>query len=145
MNNTEFKKILQICTSEIGFEYYKKNYYYQSEKLIVVINTQKSNYDDSYYVNYGFCVRDIHDNLKYPKINECDIIGRFINNTNDKKEYEFKLYTISSDELIKCFDYNIRYIIIPVVNEDINKYFELFPKAIYTAKRNLKEYLEKIK
>lgn len=52
MDNTEFKKILQVCTDRVGFTYCKKNYYYQSEKLIIVINTQKSNYDNSYYVNY---------------------------------------------------------------------------------------------
>lgn len=145
MNNTEFKKILQVSTSVIGFEYCRKNYYYKSEKLIIVINTQKSNYGDSYYVNYGFCARDIHDNFDYPKINECDIIGRFVNETNDEKKYEFELSTINSDKLIKCFDYNIRNIIEPVVNEGIKKYFKLFPQAIFTAKRELKEYLEKSK
>lgn len=34
-------------------------------------------------------------------------------------------------------------IIAPVVNEGIKKYFELYPKAILSAKRNLQEYLER--
>ena len=46
---------------------------------------------------------------------------------------------------MECFDDNINNIIIPVIDEGINKYFELFLKAIFTAKRNLKEYLERIK
>lgn len=38
MNNTEFKKIVQEITSKYGFMYCKKNYYYNSDKIIVVIN-----------------------------------------------------------------------------------------------------------
>jgi uncharacterized protein YpmB len=33
-------------------------------------------------INYGFCVKDIHNDLQYPKNNECDITGRFLNETN---------------------------------------------------------------
>ncbi len=58
--------------------YCKKNYYCNSDKIIVVINLQKSNFDNSYYINYGFCVKDIHNDLQYPKNNECDITGRFL-------------------------------------------------------------------
>ena len=53
MNNIEFKKIVQEITSKYGFMYCKKNYYYNSDKIIVVINLQKSNFDNSYYINYG--------------------------------------------------------------------------------------------
>ena len=49
MDNTEFKKIVQEITSKYGFMYCKKNYYYNSDKIIVVINLQKSNFDNSYY------------------------------------------------------------------------------------------------
>lgn len=55
-----------------------KNYYYENEKIIIVINIQKSNYDNSYYINYGFWVRVIHDNVDYPKITDSDIARRFI-------------------------------------------------------------------
>lgn len=43
--------------------YCKKNYYCNSDKIIVVINLQKSNFDNSYYINYGFYVKDIHNDL----------------------------------------------------------------------------------
>ena len=143
MNNTEFKKILQNCTNKLGFRYCKKNYYYQDETLVIVINVQKSNFDDSYYVNYGFLIKDIHDNIENPKINDCDIVGRFINYVDDRIEYDFQLYTLSEDKLIESLDYNLNNIIAPVVNEGIKKYFELYPNAILSARRNLKEYLER--
>ena len=38
MHNTEFKRIVQEITSKYGFMYCKKNYYCNSDKIIVVIN-----------------------------------------------------------------------------------------------------------
>ena len=38
MENTEFKSIVQEVTNKYGFMYCKKNYYYISDKIIVVIN-----------------------------------------------------------------------------------------------------------
>lgn len=142
MDNTELKKILHQCTDKVGFNYYKKNYYYRDEKMIVVINTQKSNYDNSFYINYGFWVRDIHDNLENPKINECDIVGRFVNNIDNMEKADFQLDTLEEDKLKECFEFNIENIIVPVINGGIREYFEIYPKAIMSAKRILKEYLE---
>ena len=51
MDNIEFKKIVQEITSKYEVMYCKKNYYYNSDKIIVVINLQKSNFDNSYYIN----------------------------------------------------------------------------------------------
>lgn len=96
MDNTEFKKIVQEITSKYGFMYCKKNYYCNSDKIIVVINLQKSNFDNSYYINYGFCVKDIHNDLRYPKNNECDITGRFLNETN---KGIYQLDTMNVEEL----------------------------------------------
>lgn len=96
MDNTEFKKIVQEITSKYGFMYCKKNYYCNSDKIIVAINLQKSNFDNSYYINYGFCVKDIHNDLRYPKNNEYDITGRFLNETN---KGIYQLDTMNVEEL----------------------------------------------
>ncbi len=80
--------------------------------------------------------------MKYPKINECDIVGRFINNIDDMEKADFLLDELESDKLEKCFETNIERTIIPVINEGIKKYFEIYPKSIMTAKRKIKEYLE---
>lgn len=138
MNNTELKKIVQEITSRYGFMYCKKNYYCYAHKMIVLINLQKSNFDNSHYINYGFCVKDIHNDLQYPKINECDIIGRFSNETN-KDIYQ--LDTMNTEELVISLEKNILNCIVPVINEGISKYFELFPNAICRATLNLKKHL----
>ena len=138
MNNTEFKKLLQICTEKVGFKYSKRNYYYENDEIIIVIDTQKSNYDNSYYINYGFWVKAIHNNTDYPKITDCDIMGRFRDNTTDN----FQLQNLDSNKLMECINSNLSDIIIPVINEGIPKYFDLFPRAICMAKLKLKTYLE---
>lgn len=118
--------------------YCKKNYYYNSDKIIVVINLQKSNFDNSYYINYGFCVKDIHNDLQYPKNNEYDITGRFLNETN---KGIYQLDTMNTEELVMSLEKNILNIIVLVINEGISMYFELFPNAICRATLNLKKYL----
>lgn len=138
MDNTEFKMIVRENTSKFGFKYCKKNYYYEADNLIVVIGLQKSNFDNSFYINYGFCVKDIHDDLQYPKSNECDITGRFINETN-KDIYQ--LDTMNVEKLVMSLEKNIVNFIVPVMNEGIGKYFELFPNALCRATLKLKKYL----
>ena len=92
MNNTEFKKLLQICTEKVGFKYSKRNYYY----------------DNIYYINYGFWVKAIHDNTDYPKITDCDIMGRFRDNTTDS----FQLQNFDSNKLMECINSNLSDIIV---------------------------------
>lgn len=141
MNNTEFKKKTQDIISNYGFTYCKKNYYCDYDKIIALINLQKSNYEDSYYINFGFCIKDIHNDLIYPKINECDITGRFVYEANGGKEYKYPLDIMSSEELKINLEKNISTIIIPVFNAGISKFFEMFPEAICVANLSLKKYL----
>ena len=139
MNKNEFKKELQVNLKKFGFEFHNRAYYYDVENLIIVIDCQKSNYSDSYYVNYGFYVKNLHDCFSYPQICDCDVMGRF---ENSLKSGLFELAMINADELKRCINANFKKIILPVMNEGIMKYFELFPQAINAAKLSLKCYLE---
>lgn len=140
MNHSEFKRILENCVDKYGFTCFRKNHYLQSGDLLIVINTQKSDYDNSYYVNYGFCVKTIHPDLEYPQISECDIIGRFLNTAGGKADL-FQLSELDPSKLHCCFDSNMQNIIMPVIEGGISRYFEIFPHAVHSAKRTLKEYL----
>ena len=55
--------------------------------------------------------------------NECDITGRFLNETN---KGIYQLDTMNAEELVISLEKNILNIIVPVINEGISKYFELF-------------------
>jgi hypothetical protein len=139
MNSIEAKKIIQDISRKYGFEYIKKNYYCESDKTIVVISLQKSNYDNGYYINYSFYVKELHGDVRYPKSNECDITGRFLNEMNKGIYY---LDMINAEELAMNIEKNITVYLVPVINEGIHKYFELFPNDICRATLNLKNYLK---
>ncbi len=67
MDNKVFNNVLRICMEKNGFILKNKGYYKTTDDLIVVVEAQKSNYDNSYYVNYAFFVKDIYTGVNYPK------------------------------------------------------------------------------
>lgn len=138
MNNIEFKKIVQEITEKYGFMYCKKNYYFETPELIIVIGLQKSNYENSYYINFGFCVKEMHNDMKYPKSNECDITCRFLNETG-KGIYQLDIQNY--EELVISLEKNITDFIVPVINAGIRQFFILFPQYSCLASYNLKKYL----
>lgn len=139
MDSQEFTKIFKECMIENGFDYKNNKCYLQGEKLIAIIQTQKSNFSNVFYINYGFFVKEIHINTDCHNIRSCDVVGRF--KINDKDEYE--LSSLTSEMLIESLETNVNDIIFPVVNGGIKKYFELFPNAICAAKNTLKEFMHK--
>lgn len=138
MNNVEFKKIVQEITSKYGFKYCNKNYYYELSDLIVVIGLQKSNYENSFYINFGFCIKEIHNEIQYPKSNECDITCRFLNETG-KGIYQLDIQ--NREELVNSIEKNINDFIVPVINAGIKQFLILYPQYSCLASLNLKKYL----
>lgn len=65
--------------------------------MIIVINLQKSDFNNCYYINYGFCVKDIYNEIQYPKWNECDSISRFVDAMNKD---EYRLDKLNAEELV---------------------------------------------
>lgn len=66
MDKKEFKKALNSILKPYGFEYIKKAYYQSNDELTVVIAAQKSNFDNSFYLNYGFLIKQLNPELDYP-------------------------------------------------------------------------------
>ena len=137
MDSSEFRRIFKECMIENGFAFRNNKCYLLSEKLITIIQTQKSNFSNGFYINYGFLVKEIHKNMDCSNISLCDVEGRF--KINDKDEYE--LSSLTSERLIESLKANVNDIIFPVTNGGIMKYFELYPKAICAAKKDLREFL----
>lgn len=140
MDNKEFNKVLHEILINYGFLFKNKNYYKNTNDLIVVVNTQKSNYDDSIYINYAIFVKDIHIGSDYPKVQEGDIRGRFLyDDGNVSGNYD--LIKLNKTELQNNLKMNIDNIFTPLFDDGLKRYFELYPKALYTATKRMKEYL----
>lgn len=76
MDKKEFKKTLALVLEEYGFETKNNIAKAETEELIVVIATQKSNFENNYYLNFGFLIKKLNPELKTPKDNQCDLFGR---------------------------------------------------------------------
>ena len=66
-------KIFEKQLVLIGFYLFKKNFYFDRNGLVIVCNLQKSNYDNSHYINIGIWIEAIEGKNKTPYENICHI------------------------------------------------------------------------
>lgn len=141
MDNKEFKKILSVCLEKEGFTLKNKCFYKSIDELIVIVDIQKSNYQNSFYINYAFIVKDIYNGVEYPRTNIGDIRGRFIYKDSCTVLDNFMLDSLANDEFRESLEENINVFLRPVFEGGLSKYIEKFPQAIFTATKKLQEYL----
>lgn len=142
MEKKEFEKALRSILELYGFKYIKKGYYRKTDELIAVIATQKSNFDaDSYYLNYGFLIKQLNPDMEYPKDYVCDVIGRFLFKKGTKSTDTFNLELNSVEELEEGINEMFHSTIIPVLEKGIQEYYIKFPEYIVMATSRTKKYL----
>lgn len=141
MEKKEFKTVLGNVLRKYGFEYKNKAYYQSNNKMIIVIATQKSNFDESYYVNYGIFIKEINSSLEYPRENVCDIRGRFIFHSQDRLTGEFNIRNNDIEELERGLTEMLENVLMPVYARGIGEYYKILPESIPTATLKTREYL----
>ena len=138
MNNTEFKKNVGEVLKQEGFIYKNKQYYFENEDLIVFVAFQKSNFENSFYINYGFLIKGIYDGkLPLYKQGLEDFGGRFVYQNLDS----YNLEKITSESLVASINSNIKMLIQPAFDDGLANYFELYPHFKFLCKKRVKEYL----
>ena len=65
MNKEEFKKILAICFKRNGFCKYKTWFYLDLKELFIGVKTTRSNFSNTYYIDYGVFVKSRWNNDEY--------------------------------------------------------------------------------
>lgn len=142
MGKKEFKQLLTEVLNQYGFYLRGNNYILQTKDLIIVIATQKSNFDNSYYINYGFLIKSLNPNLTEPKDNDCDVFGRFIFNINGNAYNSVNIDDFDTKEFSLALAKCIENVIKPIIDNGLKKYFEIYPEAINVASLKVKEYLK---
>lgn len=66
------KDVLAVPLKEFGFLKKSNNWYWSNEEVVLVVNLQKSQYGEQYYVNCGVALNVFSDE-KFPKEHLCDI------------------------------------------------------------------------
>lgn len=141
MDKKEFKKILATTLSEYGFVTKNNISRAETDELVIVVSTQKSNYENSYYLNYGFLIKELNPELTIPKDNQCDVLGRLSFNIDGEIWPTADFENISSEEFSRALKMSLNERIKPVLELGISKYFEIFPTAISTVRLNAKRHL----
>lgn len=77
MDSKVFKKLVSEIFVNMGFEKKGGSFYKRNADLIFVIGLQKSNYSNGYFFNLGYTIKELHQNIDYPKYFEADIRARF--------------------------------------------------------------------
>ncbi|MFZ5351082.1 MAG: DUF4304 domain-containing protein [Bacillota bacterium] len=141
MDKKEFKKALTKVLSEYGFEIKGNIFRAETNELIIVVATQKSNYENSYYINFGFLIKSLNPDIINPKDNQCDVFGRFTLDILGKVYTSINYEAINIGEFCDAFSNSINDKIKPVLEFGLKKYFEVNPLAINTATLKAKQYL----
>jgi hypothetical protein len=77
MNSRDFKKAFHLALLDCGFLKEGGLYYKRSDEVIGVIGLQKSNYEESYYANVGYMIKEFHPDVDAPRDIDGDVRTRF--------------------------------------------------------------------
>ncbi len=137
MDKKEFLETLKTVLLKQKFTCKNRHFYFETEEVLITIGTQKSSFMDSYYINYGFNLKDGTPIEKLPKYNECNASGRFIINETDAIDYK----AFEKQELEILLADFVEKNINPVINEGLSKYYEINPRALVVAGAKIRRYL----
>ena len=120
-------QFMDFCKNEFelqGFKKIKKTFYLSGKDLLCGIEFQKSNYGNSYYINYYFFLGNFDDTNDYPACYDLDIQGRIVvmskKQTVSGKHFltsaiEYEEYT--EEELHPYFDKEFEERILPPIHQ----------------------------
>ena len=78
MDKNEFKAFCKKEFTARGFRKIKSDFYLPGNGLLCELNLQKSNYSNSYYINFYFFIGEFKEEKEYPQYYEYDIYGRIL-------------------------------------------------------------------
>lgn len=141
MDKKFFKKALEEIFKKFGFQYKSNAFYHDDGSSITVITLQKSNFSNSFYINFGFLIEEESPGIIYPKEYDCDVFGRFTLELNGEYCQSIDLNRVIIDDLLSAVTQFMNINIKPVLEEGLAKYFEINPKAVHTMSVRAKKYL----
>lgn len=147
------KTFISFCKTYFvssGFQKKGNTFYMLGRDLLCGIVLQKSNFGDSYYINYCFWLEGAFDNLSYPPRHNCDIEGRFRvmskSMTHQGKPFatpQIKYEDYSEEELRMFFDNEYQNLISPPIKEG-KRYIADNLNKLYYLTLNQEEVLRKL-
>ncbi len=141
MDKKELKKTIKEVTEEYGFKYVKKGYYYMKEDLIIVLDLQKSDFEDGYYLNYGFLIKELQPDVVYPKTYICDVNSRIAVNYEGMICHCIHYSDLDVSIFKEALKIEIDKTILPVIQDGVKSYYESHPEEICIVSAKVKQHL----
>lgn len=113
----------------------------RTDTIIICVEFQKSNYSNTYFINYGFLLVKLNPTIKYPKANTSDVFGRFTFYDKGLLKKEYEIDFIEKKEVIDSIQINIDNNIKPVVEKGLATYLETTKPTNLFIKLEAKQYL----
>tara|TARA_R110002153_G_C12984267_1_gene463019 strand:+ start:57 stop:506 length:450 start_codon:yes stop_codon:yes gene_type:complete len=120
MTNNEFKKVIDHLLKPLGFKKSGNKWTMETEELEKIVEIQKSNFSNSYYLNYGYNFKD----LDYKEVSMH--IGNRLGSLNQKENNLF-IQTLDLESLlnpierIKNLEHFIKVLLIPEIRKTNTK------------------------
>ena len=150
MDKKQFKTFCAREFESHGFKKHKKDFYLCGKDLLCGIEFQKSNFGNTYYINYYFCLGDFDGVTDMPVIYDSDVGGRIVamskTQTIKGKHFlgaaiEYEEYT--EEELRPYFDKAFEERILPPIYQG-KKYILDNLGRLYSLELHREEVLQKL-
>ncbi|MDQ8775723.1 DUF4304 domain-containing protein [Streptococcus ruminantium] len=144
MDAREFKKFVEEILVQNGFKYMKRKFCLENEALLVFIDFQKSNFSNSYYLNYCFIVKELHSTIEKLTIKDKDFGGRISYcDSFGKVSGDFELELLQKKNVESSIQNGIESHIIPAFNDGVINYLNARPIMKKMSTVAMKKFLER--
>ncbi len=150
MDKNEFKSFCKNEFETRGFKKIKKSFYLPGKDLLCGIDLQKSNYSNSYYINFYFFLNEFNNINEYPTSYEFDIHSRILAMSKTQtirgkhfmtSQIEYEEYT--EEELRQYFNKELEERILPPIHQG-KKYILDNLGKLYTLSLRKDEVMRKL-
>lgn len=140
MDSKKFKNRVAEYLQMHSFKKAGNSFYSRRLDLSITVGLQKSNFSNAYYINLGYFLVDISEQLIDYKYEKADIRARFSHRIDGKKVDVFELeHLVDLDESLKE---NINKYIIPInSSSDLKNLLNAEPTLLYLTTLNAKTKL----
>lgn len=144
MHISDFKKTIFDFFKERGYAKKSNNLSLRQGENITVLTLQKSSHSDAYYINFGFYLLDLHENLEVKNSYDCDVRGRFGYKQKMKETDLFEPDVFNNEATLKkILQINVKkYIEDIVTKDDLRKLLKKQPALVYQTSIQAQKLLD---
>lgn len=148
MNKNIFKKVITSSFENTAYVKKGQSWYLDGEDAIIVVNLQKSNFGEEYFMNIGIWLKGLGSTL-FPKENQCHLFIRLERLFPEDRELITRGFSLETTNMQTLSDLSefIKFKLFPFLQDctNINKLKDFAAMGKFKAgliRKETKDYLE---